>query len=132
MSELTPGRVKEIFHRAMDLSAEERPSFLDAACGSDTALRRRVEQLLESLEEVGPFLAAPTGDLRVRDDGAAEDPAGRGPDPLPVPEVRLPAHRGRGHRGEARNGPLGVEQLIFLGEFTRFESYSQRSDNFAA
>jgi replicative DNA helicase len=34
--------------------------------------------------------------------------------------------------GKQRNGPLGIEQLTFLGEFTRFESKSERSDDYAA
>jgi replicative DNA helicase len=34
--------------------------------------------------------------------------------------------------GKQRNGPLGSEQLIFLGEYTRFESQSKRKDDFAA
>ena len=34
--------------------------------------------------------------------------------------------------GKQRNGPLGVEQLTFLGEFTRFESQSRRDDDYAA
>jgi replicative DNA helicase len=34
--------------------------------------------------------------------------------------------------GKQRNGPLGVEQLTFLGEYTRFESQSRRDDDYAA
>ncbi|MBW2452356.1 MAG: replicative DNA helicase [Deltaproteobacteria bacterium] len=34
--------------------------------------------------------------------------------------------------GKQRNGPLGTEQLIFLGEFTRFESKAKRTDDYAA
>jgi replicative DNA helicase len=34
--------------------------------------------------------------------------------------------------GKQRNGPLGVESLTFLGEFTRFESQSRRDDDYAA
>ncbi len=34
--------------------------------------------------------------------------------------------------GKQRNGPLGVEQLTFLGEYTRFESQSRRGDDYAA
>lgn len=34
--------------------------------------------------------------------------------------------------GKQRNGPLGVEKLTFLGEFTRFESQSRRDDEYAA
>jgi replicative DNA helicase len=34
--------------------------------------------------------------------------------------------------GKQRNGPLGVEQLTFLGEYTRFESHVRRDDDYAA
>jgi replicative DNA helicase len=34
--------------------------------------------------------------------------------------------------GKQRNGPLGVEQLTFLGEYTRFESQTRRDDDYAA
>lgn len=34
--------------------------------------------------------------------------------------------------GKQRNGPLGIEQLTFLGEFTRFESRSRRNDDYIA
>jgi WD40 repeat protein/serine/threonine protein kinase len=63
MSEPSPERVKEIFNQAIGLPPEKRSAFLEKACGSDTPLRRRVERLLKSLEEVGPFLASPTGDV---------------------------------------------------------------------
>jgi replicative DNA helicase len=33
--------------------------------------------------------------------------------------------------GKQRNGPLGMEQLTFLGEFMRFESHSKRDDEYA-
>jgi replicative DNA helicase len=32
--------------------------------------------------------------------------------------------------GKQRNGPLGMEQLTFLGEFMRFESQSKRNDEY--
>ncbi|MGK2904738.1 MAG: replicative DNA helicase [Desulfuromonadales bacterium] len=34
--------------------------------------------------------------------------------------------------GKQRNGPLGIEQLTFLGEYTRFESRSRRNDDYTA
>ncbi len=34
--------------------------------------------------------------------------------------------------GKQRNGPLGIEQLTFLGEYTRFESKSRRNDDYVA
>jgi serine/threonine protein kinase len=39
-------RIESLFHEALGRSAEERASFLDDACSSDTALRREVESLL--------------------------------------------------------------------------------------
>ncbi|MBW2689183.1 MAG: replicative DNA helicase [Deltaproteobacteria bacterium] len=33
--------------------------------------------------------------------------------------------------GKQRNGPLGIEQLTFLGEYTRFESQSRRKDEYS-
>jgi serine/threonine protein kinase len=60
MSEPPPDRVKELFHEAVGLSPEERAEFLDRACGADRSLRRRVERLLQSHDEPGPFLGSPT------------------------------------------------------------------------
>jgi len=60
MSEPSPKRVKEIFNQAADLPPEERVSFLDSACGANAPLRRRVEQLLDSVDDSGTFLASPT------------------------------------------------------------------------
>ena len=54
----------------------ERAAFLDAACGGDHALRRRVEALLREQEDVGSFLEAPAlSGARV---SAAAVPAGPG------------------------------------------------------
>ncbi|UCC99333.1 MAG: serine/threonine protein kinase, partial [Phycisphaerales bacterium] len=40
-------------------SAAERSAYLDAACGEDQALRRRVEALLKAHEQAGRFLETP-------------------------------------------------------------------------
>ena len=51
---------RSIFDEAVQKTTpEERSSFLDAACGADAALRRRVEALLRSHEEAGSFLGKP-------------------------------------------------------------------------
>jgi hypothetical protein len=39
-------RIEDIFHKAVDLTSDDRSAFLDAACSSDEELRRRVESLL--------------------------------------------------------------------------------------
>ena len=49
-----PGaRPRELFVGALEKPPAERAAFLDAACGGDAELRRRVEDLLREREEVG-------------------------------------------------------------------------------
>jgi serine/threonine protein kinase/tetratricopeptide (TPR) repeat protein len=51
-------RVEEIFHRALAIPAEERPSFLARACDGDAEVRRLVESLLaHNGRETGDFAA---------------------------------------------------------------------------
>ena len=51
--------MKTLFHAALELGAEERAAFLAQACGSDVALRSRVEKLLDSHDDAGSFLVSP-------------------------------------------------------------------------
>jgi Tol biopolymer transport system component/serine/threonine protein kinase len=44
-------RIKEIFGGALELPDEERPAFLKQSCGSDSALRREIENLLDAERE---------------------------------------------------------------------------------
>jgi WD40 repeat protein len=46
-----------LFHLARQKPPEQRPAFLDEACGGDAALRRRVEELLAADAEPNSFLA---------------------------------------------------------------------------
>lgn len=52
-------RIEEIFLRAVELSPEARSAFLDAACGEDEALRKKIEILLAHDREDGNTFAAP-------------------------------------------------------------------------
>jgi hypothetical protein len=45
-----------IFKAAVKLSPERRAAYLDQACGSNHALRREVESLLQAHDEPGSFL----------------------------------------------------------------------------
>src|SRR5215470_1813102 len=49
-------QAEELFHAAMEHSAEERRAFLDSACGPETELRRQVELLVSAEENAGSFL----------------------------------------------------------------------------
>jgi len=58
MNEL-PEREVAVFNAARRLTAKERAVYLDKACGSDAALRRRVEELLQVGETSADFLEQP-------------------------------------------------------------------------
>src|SRR2546428_14041289 len=59
-----PSAEQVIFAEALRRDmAEARASYLDAACGTDRALRRRVEALLRAAENAGDFLEQPPNGL---------------------------------------------------------------------
>jgi len=49
-------QAEELFHAALERSAEERRVFLDSACGENIELRRHVELLVSAEEKAGSFL----------------------------------------------------------------------------
>lgn len=60
-------RIQEILGEALELSAAERPTFLDRACAADSSLRREVESLLASSEEArSTFLQPPPLGMTLR------------------------------------------------------------------
>ncbi len=72
-----PGSDKEIFFEAMEkATTEERVAYLNAACGKDLRLRRRVEELLGKHFEPDHFMKAPAVFAEVRPD---ESPVSEGP-----------------------------------------------------
>jgi tetratricopeptide (TPR) repeat protein len=50
---------REVFEAALELPPENRAAFLEAACGGDEALRRRLEELLQKHDQAGSFLEEP-------------------------------------------------------------------------
>src|SRR5262245_52533669 len=59
-------RAQEVFAAALERPAESRGAYLRAACGSDEELRREVESLLASHEEISSeFLKPSAGVLRL-------------------------------------------------------------------
>jgi hypothetical protein len=53
----SPSAVESIFLAALENgSPQERSAFLDAACGADAELRRRIERLLDAHARAGDFL----------------------------------------------------------------------------
>ena len=65
-------QVESIFFAALEKKAgAERTAYLDEACGADSALRFKVERLLESHPQAMDFLAEPAVDRGQFDSGAA-------------------------------------------------------------
>lgn len=63
---MTPERMRQIeekFHAACELPPTERENYLAQACGSDHDLRREVELLLASDEEVGSLIESPAYEI---------------------------------------------------------------------
>ncbi|HKD06720.1 MAG TPA: protein kinase, partial [Bryobacteraceae bacterium] len=58
--------VVDIFHAALEKSGDQRVTLLDQACGSQTLLRKAVEELLQEHESAGSFLSKPLFDPRAR------------------------------------------------------------------
>jgi len=72
-----PGRVLELFTKALQLPFEQRGTFLDEACAGDEDLRHKIEALLKSNERVGDFLEEPPS--AVIEEGRAKANAGEKP-----------------------------------------------------
>src|SRR5262245_52005554 len=52
-------RIATIFDEALKLAPERRATYVDAACGADAELHRRVAELLEASRHAGDFLERP-------------------------------------------------------------------------
>ena len=50
---------QEIFEAAFQRQPAERAAYLDGACGADSGLRQRIEQLLKLHENAGDFFERP-------------------------------------------------------------------------
>jgi eukaryotic-like serine/threonine-protein kinase len=63
---MTPERwqeIRDVLERALELAPDQRPAFLDQACGSDQPLRQEVEAMLSNEDVLSGFLqSAPLGD----------------------------------------------------------------------
>jgi WD40 repeat protein/serine/threonine protein kinase len=50
---------RDLFEAALDVPPQDRAAYLDGACGSDAALRQRLEALLSKQDRAGNFLELP-------------------------------------------------------------------------
>jgi serine/threonine protein kinase/Flp pilus assembly protein TadD len=54
---------REVFEVALEMPAERRVAYLDGVCGTDAALRQRLEALLRKNDQAGSFLEQPAAHL---------------------------------------------------------------------
>jgi hypothetical protein len=59
-------RVRDLYSRAVEISASRRAGFLDQECLGDVELRREVESLLAENERLGTFLEEPALETAAR------------------------------------------------------------------
>jgi serine/threonine protein kinase/WD40 repeat protein len=65
--------VEALFNQARQLAPAERPVFLAKACGNDTELRRRLEELLNAEAKAGAFLPESPQETATLKSGQPED-----------------------------------------------------------
>jgi serine/threonine protein kinase/WD40 repeat protein len=54
---------RDLFEAALELPPESRVAYLDGACGSDAAMRQRLQDLLRQNDQAGSFLEEPAANL---------------------------------------------------------------------
>ena len=73
--------LKKVFHAALELEPRDRDRFLAQTCRGNDGLRRKVEALISSHNELGDFLASPAvidaGLIKTADYQAGEEPPTR-------------------------------------------------------
>ena len=97
---MTPERfrqIEQLAEKALDLPAQERASFLDEACGEDLELRRGIEDLLQSYNQVETFLEEPVAPRMPTLD---IDGRSARPDTEDIGPYRLERRIGRGGMGD--------------------------------
>src|SRR6266446_4849856 len=67
----------DLFTEAVQLPAEQRSAFLEAACGGDAELRANVEALLKAHMESGEFLEQAPAEVKARTGAPGEKPGDR-------------------------------------------------------
>src|SRR5579871_3376614 len=112
MTEQSPAEV--IFFAALEKGTpEERAAYLNAACGDDSDLRRRVERLLAAHPQVGSFLEPPLQREAALADARTISPGEKHPGGPALPETA------------AYHGPAESVGSVIAGRYKLLEALGQ-------
>jgi eukaryotic-like serine/threonine-protein kinase len=126
-------KIEEIFYAALEQEPDQVPHFLETACGSDEALRRRVEALLASRERVGSFIEASAVGIatRIIETGQADSLVGQ-----TFGHYKISKRIGSGGMGEVylatdmtagRKAALKLLPMRFTGDAERLKRFQQEA-----
>ena len=112
-----PKRVEAIFSEALAQSSDsDRAAFLSQACAGDSALRQRVDELINAHDQASGFLARPAAEQLATSAFASETPAEpRTPTDWIESRQVKPAHADAVEVTQAEPSKLGDHELSFLG-----------------
>src|SRR5262245_2775483 len=79
--------IEAIFFAAQQKAPHERAAYLAEVCGDSTALRQRLEQLLNAQEDIGSFLEAPASNRPVEQLAEIASPDGTQAESTANPDV---------------------------------------------
>jgi serine/threonine protein kinase len=126
-------KIEEIFYAALEQEPDQVPHFLETACGSDEALRRRVEALLASRERVGSFIETSAVGIatRIIETGQADSLVGQ-----TFGHYKISKRIGSGGMGEVylatdmtagRKAALKLLPMRFTGDAERLKRFQQEA-----
>jgi eukaryotic-like serine/threonine-protein kinase len=126
-------KIEEIFYAALEQEPDQVPHFLETACGSDEALRRRVEALLASRERVGSFIETSAVGIatRIIETGQADSLVGQ-----TFGHYKISKRIGSGGMGEVylatdmtagRKAALKLLPMRFTGDAERLKRFKQEA-----
>ncbi len=126
-------QVNKVLIEALGQEADQRKTFLEAACGGDEGLRREVEALLAADEEASSFLQAPPGELAAQALGQKPRQSLAGQKLGPYEILSLLGQGGMGEVYCAQDTRLGRQVAIkllpqaFLGDPERLARFQREA-----